>query len=233
MTAWWPRGADVFGHDQYKCTGTLQKSGTSSAAAAATHDGSWYSSPWIDPDPPLLLLLSTCWSEFALLKASVNSRDTPVSNYPLSVLEVVGILRSLIENTHSWKPWQNFGSTVSVIPRESQQLLFILSDSWVVRNIYFVPIGFVRIHKTFVYDNYGFVTDATLKVRIKIGAFQETHPIFCQMSQENENYQWKCEASTVLETFVEALRAREKLLQLRQTLYYILFLSYEKWFPRS
>ena len=43
--------------------------------------------PMTEADTPPLrppLLLSTCWSEFALLKASVKSRDTPVSNYPLS-----------------------------------------------------------------------------------------------------------------------------------------------------
>ena len=203
MTAWWPRGADVFGHDQYKCTGTLQKSGTSSAAAAATHDGSWYSSPWIDPDPPLLLLLSTCWSEFALLKASVNSRDTPVSNYPLSVLEVVGILRSLIENPHSWRPWQNLGQQYpSFLENPTNYFSFNPIRGW--QEIF---ISFRLASPVHVCDDYGFFTDATFKVWIKIGAFQDTHPVFCQISQDNENYRWKCETFILLETFVEALRA--------------------------
>ena len=70
--------------------------------------------------PPLL---STCWSEFALLKASVNSRDTLVNNYPLFISVFLGVVRIL--KTHSSKPWQKLNTTISVIPGKSYQLPFI------------------------------------------------------------------------------------------------------------
>ena len=78
----------------------------------ATHDGSRYSSHWI----LTLSSLHSLVSAFALLKASVNSRDTPVNNYPPVYFCVLGG-RENFENTqleavkkakynnicHSWK----------------------------------------------------------------------------------------------------------------------------------
>ena len=66
-------------------------------------------------------------------------------------------------------------TTVSVILGKSHKLPFIESNSW------------VRGKKSLFCSNYEFVTGL---VSIEIGAFQDTHAVFCQMNQDNESNLW-------------------------------------------
>ena len=123
----------------------------------ATHDGSRYSSHWILTLSSLHLLVSS----FALLKASVNSRDTLVNNYPPVYFCVLGG-RENFENTQleavTKAKYNNICHSWKILPITFHLIQFLGGK----KSLFSVPIGFAR-----------FDTDLTFEVQIKIGAFQD------------------------------------------------------------